>query len=49
MVPADPVLIEACLAQVLTTAAIAYPLEQAFSFVHLLALLPLPSFKGAVA
>ncbi len=49
--PADPVLIEACLAQVLATAAaIAHPLEQAFfGFVHLLALQPLPSFNASVA
>ena len=49
--PADPVVIDACLAQILTTtAAITDPLEQAFfSFVHLLALQPLPSFNASVA
>lgn len=49
--PTDPVLIGACLMEVLATAAaIKHPLEQAFfSFVHLLALQPLPSFNASVA
>jgi hypothetical protein len=49
--PSDPVTIDACLTQMLTlAAAITAPVEQAlFSFVHLMALQPLPSFNASVA
>jgi hypothetical protein len=49
--PSDPVMIDACLTQILTlTAAIADPVEQAFfSFAHLMALQPLPNFNASVA
>jgi hypothetical protein len=49
--PADPIIIDTCLTQILTlSAAITDPIEQAFfSFVHLLALQPLPSFNASVA